>query len=155
MHRKGYFINRELSWLKFNERVLEEANNKRNPIFERLRYASIFTGNLNEFYMVRVGGLHDQELMNESKPDNKSGLTPTQQLEGVFAQTAKLLPVRDRVFAKITSDFKKFGVTKVDIDALSDKDEHELWEHFEEEIEPMISPQIIDKRHPFPFLDNL
>ncbi len=155
MQKSSIYLNRELSWLKFNERVLEEASSISNPIFERLRYASIFSNNLNEFYMVRVGGLRDQELMSEIQVDNRLGITATQQLQYVFEQTAKLLPKRDKTFLKIASDMKKIGITKVDLESLSDKDEHIIWEHFEEEIAPIISPQIIDKRHPFPFLDNL
>ena len=92
----GCFDNRELSWLKFNERVLEEAEDSSLPLMERLNFVSIFCSNLDEFFMVRVGTLHDQTIVKEAKKDNKSGLTPSEQLEKIALRTAELLPLKEK-----------------------------------------------------------
>ncbi len=152
---QSLYINRELSWLKFNERVLEEAQNLATPLFERLRFVSIFCSNLDEFYMIRVGSLTDQSLLKKPDKDNKSGMTPSQQLEAIFAQTKILLPYKDMAYFNIMSELSRADVSQVDLQSLSEEDYRFLELYFTREIMPIISPQIIDKRHPFPFLKNL
>ena len=98
----SYTQNRELSWLKFDERVLSEAEDENVPLIEKLRFISIFTSNLDEFYMVRCGSLYDLTLVNKKKKDNKTGLTPRQQLNAIFEATRPLYEKRDEIYNKIT-----------------------------------------------------
>ncbi len=148
------YVNRELSWLKFNLRVLEEAEDESVPLFERLRFAAIFASNLDEFFMIRVGSLYDQTLLREVTRDNKSNLTPAEQLKLIFAKTRQFIPRRDQVYHDIMKGLSSKGVTHSPIHKLSGEDKHFLERYFEREILPLISPQIIDKHHPFPFLKN-
>ena len=149
-----YYDNRELSWLKFNERVLEEAMDMDVPLCERLLFASIFQSNLDEFFMVRVGSLYDQTLVGNEK-ENKTGMTCSQQLDAIFKRCAELVPVRDGAYSGIMKELQeKYGIEQVDFRALSDDEENFLKTYFKQEILPLISPQVIDKRHPFPFLKN-
>ncbi len=149
-----YYDNRELSWLKFNERVLEEAMDKDVPLCERLLFASIFQSNLDEFFMVRVGSLYDQTLVSNEK-ENKTGMTCSQQLDAIFKRCGELAPVRDKAYTDIMKELQeKYGIEQVDFSILSDEEEHFLQTYFKQEILPLISPQVIDKRHPFPFLKN-
>lgn len=154
---KNYYENRELSWLKFNERVLEEANDRSVPLCERLLFASIFQSNLDEFFMVRVGSLYDRTLVGseDADVDNKTGMTCAEQLSAIFKRTAELAPVRDEAYGAIMRELKeKHGVEQVDFKALSKDEEAFLKTYFTKEILPLISPQVIDKHHPFPFLKN-
>lgn len=154
MQRISPYINRELSWLKFNERVLEEAEDVRTPLFERLKFVSIFQSNLDEFFMVRVGTLHDQCIAN-GQPDNKTQMTPCQQLDAIFEAVAQLLPRKDKAFTDICKQLRKYGAEFVPIHKLTEQDRKYLRHYFKKELFELISPQIIDKRHPFPFLNNL
>ncbi|MBQ8780898.1 MAG: polyphosphate kinase 1 [Oscillospiraceae bacterium] len=150
-----YYDNRELSWLKFNERVLEEAMDNSVPLCERLLFASIFQSNLDEFFMVRVGSLYDRTLVDDEDKENKTGMTCSQQLDAIFKRCAELAPVRDGAYTAIMKELQeKYGIEQVDFRALSDEEEAFLKTYFTMEILPLISPQIIDKRHPFPFLKN-
>lgn len=150
-----YYDNRELSWLKFNERVLEEAMDSSVPLCERLLFASIFQSNLDEFFMVRVGSLYDRTLVDDEDKENKTGMTCSQQLDAIFKRCAELAPVRDGAYTAIMKELQeKYGIEQVDFRALSDEEEAFLKTYFTMEILPLISPQIIDKRHPFPFLKN-
>ncbi|MBQ8826608.1 MAG: polyphosphate kinase 1 [Oscillospiraceae bacterium] len=150
-----YYDNRELSWLKFNERVLEEARDNTVPLCERLLFASIFQSNLDEFFMVRVGSLYDRTLVDDEDKENKTGMTCSQQLDAIFKRCAELAPVRDAAYIEIMKELQeKYGIEQVDFRALSDEEEAFLKTYFTMEILPLISPQIIDKRHPFPFLKN-
>ena len=101
MAQESIYINRELSWLQFNERVLEEAEDVRVPLLERLKFISIFGSNLDEFFMIRVGSLFDQTLLNKQTVDNKSGWTPAEQLAAIYERTRQLLPRRDRAYHSI------------------------------------------------------
>ncbi len=148
------YDNRELSWLKFNERVLEEAMDKTVPLGERLLFSSIYQTNLDEFFMIRVGSLYDQTLVNSSAKDNKTGMTASEQLEAVYKRVAELIPERDKAYKDIMSDLNEFGIEQVDFSNLSSEDEEYLAVYFNTEIRPLISPQVVDKRHPFPFLTN-
>lgn len=151
---KECYDNRELSWLKFNERVLEEASDKSVPLCERLMFAAIFQSNLDEFFMIRVGSLYDRTLVDAEDRDNKTEMTCAQQLEAIFKRTAELVPMRDNAYKGVMAELEKHGVEQVDFSALSDKEEEYLKVYFTTEILPLISPQVIDKRHPFPFLKN-
>ena len=151
---KECYDNRELSWLKFNERVLEEASDKSVPLCERLMFAAIFQSNLDEFFMIRVGSLYDRTLVDTEDRDNKTEMTCSEQLEAIFKRTAELVPMRDNAYKGVMAELEKHGVEQVDFSALSDKEEDYLKVYFTTEILPLISPQVIDKRHPFPFLKN-
>ncbi len=150
------YDNRELSWLKFNERVLEEATSENVPLGERLLFSSIFCSNLDEFYMVRVGSLYDRTLVSgKHSVDNKTGLSPEEQLSAIFKRTTELYPMRDEAYNKIMSELQtKHDVTQVNFKELTKSEEIFLRNYFVCEIMPLVSPQVIDKRHPFPFLKN-
>lgn len=149
------YINRELSWLAFNRRVLEEAEDETNPLFERLKFISIFCNNLDEFFMVRVGVLHDLALSKKVRLDNKTKMTPNAQLRAIFEQTSKLIPIKDRAYARIMRGLKEAGVNRLNVEKLSATEEKYLASFFKTQVLPFISPQIVDKRTPFPFLKNL
>lgn len=151
----NYFDNRELSWLKFNERVLEEAEDEKLPLMERLNFVSIFCSNLDEFFMVRVGTLHDQTLVKDAKRDNKTGLTPAQQLEKIALRTAELLPRKEKAYKEIIKGLREYGVEQVYPDKIKDTEQKQwLEKHFTKEILPLLSPTVVDKHHPLPFLKN-
>ncbi len=149
-----YTQNRELSWLKFNERVLEEAEDKSVPLIERLRFVSIFTSNLDEFFMVRVGSLHDLEAVTPDDVENKSGMTPSQQLTKVFDAVRPLIVRRDHIYRELMGELAAKGVSELAYDALSDNQKEYVNEYYKENIRPILSPQIIDRSHPFPHLKN-
>ncbi len=151
---KECYDNRELSWLKFNERVLEEASDKSVPLCERLMFAAIFQSNLDEFFMIRVGSLYDRTLVGSEERENKTDMTCHEQLEAIFKRTAELVPMRDNAYRGVMAELEKHGVEQVDFSALDHKEEEYLKVYFTTEILPLISPQVIDKRHPFPFLKN-
>ena len=151
---KQYYDNRELSWLKFNERVLEEAQDKNVPLCERLMFTAIFQSNLDEFFMVRVGSLYDQTLVDADVRENKTDMTCAEQLEAIFKRVAELNPIRDNAYNGVMSELEKHGVEQVNFKMLSKEEESYLKVYFTTEILPLISPQVIDKRHPFPFLKN-
>lgn len=150
----GYTQNRELSWLKFNKRVLEEADDSTVPLCERLKFVEIFTSNLDEFFMVRVGSLLSLEAMEPNKRDNKSMMTATEQLHAIFDKVRELYAQRDRFFAYLRRKLLEKGIGHVDIHELSRKQYETLETVFQDSILPVLSPQIIDKHHPFPHLDN-
>lgn len=151
---KQYYDNRELSWLKFNERVLEEAQDKNVPLCERLMFTAIFQSNLDEFFMVRVGSLYDQTLVDADVRENKTDMTCAEQLEAIFKRVAELNPIRDSAYSGVMAELEKHGVEQVNFKMLSKEEESYLKVYFTTEILPLISPQVIDKRHPFPFLKN-
>lgn len=152
----SYFDNRELSWLKFNQRVLEEAEDGRVPLFERLRFISIFASNLDEFFMVRVGSLYDQTLLKKDKDkrDNKTQLTAQQQLSFIARKTAELLPRFETAYWEIMDQIRLYGAEHVRPEELSAEDSDFLLAHFEREIKPLLFPTIVDRRHPMPFFAN-
>lgn len=152
--KKQYFDNRELSWLKFNQRVLEEAQDVSVPLFERLLFVSIFQTNLDEFFMIRVGTLHDQTLLKSNKFDNKTNMTASEQLAAIAAKTKALLPEKDLAYESIMRELSAFGIEQVDLSALSQEDDEFLEDYFMREILPLLSPTVIDKNHPLPFLKN-
>lgn len=151
---KDCYENRELSWLKFNERVLEEACDKNVPLCEKLLFSSIYQSNLDEFFMIRVGSIYDQTLVDSSCKENKTDMTAAEQLDEIYKRVAELIPMRDRTFSAIMTELGKYGVSQVDLNDLSEEENSCLEEYFNKEIFPIISPQVVDKRHPFPFLAN-
>ena len=147
-------MNRELSWLKFNEGVLEEAENKKVPLCERLTFASIYQSNLDEFFRVRVGSLVDQMLLGGKIRDNKTKMTAKEQIEAVLHQVMKLNRRKDAVYDAIMGQLEDYGVRLVDFRKISKKESEYLEKYFLNEIAPVISPTIVGKRQPFPFLKN-
>lgn len=148
------YMNRELSWLKFNERVLEEAENKKVPLCERLTFASIYQSNLDEFFRVRVGSLVDQMLLGGKIRDNKTKMTAKEQIEEVLHQVMKLNRRKDAVYDAIMGQLEDYGIRLVDFRKISKKESEYLEKYFLNEIAPVISPTIVGKRQPFPFLKN-
>lgn len=148
------YINRELSWLKFNERVLEEAENPDNPLCERMSFVSIFQSNLDEFFMVRVGSLIDQMAVDADTKENKTHMTPKEQIEAVLAEVSRLNRRKEAVYSELLSGLEKQGIRLVNFDGLSPDENKRLEQYFDAEIAPLLSPVIIGKRQPFPFLKN-
>ena len=146
--------NRELSWLKFNQRVLEEANCPETPLLERFHFLSIFTSNLDEFFMVRVGSLIDYMLFSPDYFDNKTGMTAAEQLSEIYRACVPLYLLRDEAFARISRELSDQGISYVAMDALRKPEEKLAEDFFEREILPVLSPQIIDQSHPFPHIGN-
>jgi polyphosphate kinase len=149
-----HYENRDLSWLKFNQRCLEEAEDPGNPLFERLFFMSIWQTNLDEFFMVRVGGIHDRLLFNKNITDNKSGMTDSQQLSAIHDALAKLLKRVDRSYNRLIKECRSIGLTQVRFNAVSKYQLSFLERYFEREILPFLSPAVIDSKHAFPFLEN-
>ncbi len=151
---KNFMQNRELSWLKFNERVLEEAQDESVPILERLKFVSIFTSNLDEFFMIRVGSLDDLSLMEHETVDNKTGMSPKQQLDMIFEAVIPLYAKRDQTYLEVEKKLREFGVCQLDCKELSKSEKKFVDKYYSTYITPILSPQIIDSCHPFPHLVN-
>lgn len=150
----SYTQNRELSWLKFNERVLEEAEDLFVPLLERLKFISIFTSNLDEFYMVRCGSLYDLSIVNEKYLDNKTGLNAHDQLDLIYDRTKYLYKNRDDVFESLNQLLKDEGIVDLDFQDLTHDEVKFVNKYFFDFIFPVLSPQVIDIQHPFPHLLN-
>lgn len=148
------YMNRELSWLKFNERVLEEAENPKVPLCERLTFASIYQSNLDEFFMVRVGSLIDQMLVAKDSRDNKTHMTPKEQIQAILPQVEILNRRKDEVYEKLMGKIEEYGVRLVDFSKITEEENKFLEAYFDMEISGLISPTIVGKRQPFPFLKN-
>lgn len=151
---KNIYCNRELSWLKFNERVLEEAESKDVPLCERLTFASIFQTNLDEFFMVRVGSLQDQMLLHKEIRDNKTKKTAKEQIEAILEEVKRLGKRHGKAFENLLQELEAYGVRFVDFRHIDEGVSQRLERYFKTEIAPLISPTIISKRQPFPFLRN-
>ncbi|MCM3226615.1 RNA degradosome polyphosphate kinase [Terribacillus saccharophilus] len=149
------YNNRELSWLAFNERVLEEALDERNPLLERLKFLSIFSSNLDEFFMVRVAGLKDQVKAGFNRPENKAGMTPKQQLQKIGAKAHRLVEMQNSLFRDvIIPELKEEKVELLNMEQLSSAQLLRLETYFEEEIFPVLTPMAVDAYRPFPMLLN-
>ncbi len=148
------YINRELSWLKFNERVLEEAADMTVPIFERLKYIWIFMNNLDEFFMIRVGSLQDQTFLKSAPPDSKTGMTPKEQITAVLKEVRCMVKHKDTAYYACIKKLARHNIRRLNMNELTAQEEEYVREYYMREIYPLLSPQIIDNRHPFPFLLN-
>ena len=157
MKEDTIFINRELSWLDFNRRVLVLGKDKNVPLAEQLKFLAIYGSNLDEFFMVRVGSLQERaNLMRgkKEKRENKTNMTAEEQLAAIMPKTAQLQEDCDKYYVKALENLAACGYRKVDFDKLSKEDEHFWKKYFQSELFPILSPQIVDSRHPFPFLRN-
>ena len=150
----NYTQNRELSWLKFNKRVLEEAQDPTVPLLERMKFVAIFTSNLDEFFMIRVGSLFDMVQTDSNTIDSRSGMTPGEQLEKIFEAVAPLYKERDKTYAEIKKQLSPYGVCGLDFKELEQSEKKYVKKYFKEQILPILSPQIVDANHPFPHLLN-
>lgn len=151
---QNYTQNRELSWLKFNQRVLEEAKDSSVPLLERMKFVSIFTSNLDEFFMIRVGSLYDMSLTDNSTIDSRSGMNPKEQLDAIFAAVAPLYKERDKTYSEIKKLLNPYGVCELSIKELEQQEKKYVKKYFKDQILPILSPQIVDANHPFPHLLN-
>ncbi len=151
---ESIFINRELSWLDFDSRVLALAKEKSVPLAERIKFAAIFGSNMDEFFMVRVGSLYDQTLLKNNKLDIVTHMTPSEQIAAITPRVAELQAKCDKYYQHLLSALKENKYIKVDFDHLDKQQEHYWKAYFTSEILPILSPQVVDQRHPFPFLRN-
>lgn len=157
MHKKidtSYTQNRELSWLRFDDRVLEEAIDENVPLYERLKFIAIYASKLDEFYRVRVGSLYEMASVDTNGFDNKSFMTPSQQLDKIFVATKQLNQKADKIFATVEKQLKTYGIERKKVKSLNQKDKTYVKAYFDNQISPFLSPQIINVRHPFPHLLN-
>ena len=159
MKEDSIFINRELSWLDFNRRVLVLGKDKNVPLAEQLKFLAIYGSNLDEFFMVRVGSLQERASLMRAKKErdkreNKTNMTAEEQLAAIMPKTAHLQEDCDKYYEKALENLAACGYKKVDFDALSKEEEHFWKKYFQSELFPILSPQIVDSRHPFPFLRN-
>ncbi|HWQ79535.1 MAG TPA: polyphosphate kinase 1 [Anaerovoracaceae bacterium] len=150
----SYMQNRELSWLRFNERVLQEAVDPDVPLFERLRFVSIFTSNLDEFFMIRVGSLFDLLGQKEEVVDNKTGFTVADQLKKIYEAVKPLYRQKDAAYTEIRKQMKELGIRHLEANELTGEEQKYLKDYFRRYIMPILSPQIVDNHHPFPFIPN-
>lgn len=150
----AYTQNRELSWLRFNRRVLEEAGDESVPLLERLKFISIFTSNLDEFFMVRVGNLFDLSLVSPDDIDNKTGWTPMEQLEEVYSVVPGLIEIKNRLYTDVAALLRERGVCDLTAEELSPEEKRYVSTYYKARILPVLSPQIVDSHHPFPHLAN-
>lgn len=150
----NYTQNRELSWLRFDQRVLEEARDKSVPLLERMKFVAIFTSNLDEFFMIRVGSLYDMVQTDEKHRDSRSGMTPQEQLDAIYEAVAPLYKERDKTYTEIKKELSPYGVCGLDYKELEADEKKYVKKYFKEQILPVLSPQIVDSSHPFPHLLN-
>ncbi len=156
MQEDGIFINRELSWLDFNKRVLVLSKDKNVPLAEQMKFLAIYGSNLDEFFMVRVGSLYDMTLLahKKEKPENKTHMTPAQQLAAIMPRVDELQETCDKSYGKLIELLAAQGYRKMEFAGASKEDERFWKKYFQTELFPVLSPQIVDNRHPFPFLRN-
>src|SRR5262245_49723703 len=147
------FINRELSWLSFNMRVLEEASNKRHPLLERVKFLSISADILDEFYMVRVAGLVDM-LQTRSTLLSDDGMTPAEQLAAIRERVTTLMGRQQDVWASLQDELREAGIAVLEPGELSDAERSWLDQYFIDQVFPILTPLAIDPAHPFPFIPN-
>lgn len=149
-----YTENRELSWLRFNERVLEEAEDERLPLCERLSFLSIFQSNLDEFFMVRIGSLHDQMLLDKEARENKTNMTPGEQIDAAVSRIRDLCDRRDRVYISVLKKLEEQGISIVNFHQISPQSEQYLENIFRTDFLPLLSTYVVGKKQTFPFLRN-
>ena len=151
---KNIYMNRELSWLKFNERVLEEAENPEVPLCERMTFVSIYQSNLDEFFRVRVGSLQDQMLISTEIRENKTKMTSAEQIRAIIKEVKKLNQRKDKAYEKLMKKIEDYGITFINHASAKSDEKKFLEKYFMKEIMPLSSPTIVSKRQPFPFLKN-
>ena len=151
---ENLYMNRELSWLKFNERVLEEAENPEVPLCERMTFVSIYQSNLDEFFMVRVGSLQDQMYLNKKIRDSKTNMTSEEQIRAIVKEVRRLNKRKDVAYEKLMEKVEEYGIKLVDFQSAKPDEKKYLELFFNHEIVPLSSPTIVGKRQPFPFLRN-
>ena len=154
LYLKGFTQNRELSWLRFNDRVLSEAMDETVPLIERLKFIAIYTSNLDEFFMIRVGSLFDMKSLKEDIIDNKSGMDPNEQLSRIFKAVRPMYKKRDKVYKALEKQLRSHNICQFSYNELNKKEKNYIAQYFEASIEPVLSPQIVDAHHPFPHLAN-
>ena len=150
----SYTQNREISWLRFDDRVLDEAFDPQVPLFERLKFCEIFDSNLNEWFMIRVGGLTDLASLKNQPKDNKSNETPAEQLDAIFDALPPLVARHERALKEVESTLAEKGLVRVSPDSYTDADRAAVARYFDRRLAPIISPLVVDPRHPFPNLRN-
>jgi polyphosphate kinase len=150
----NYTQNRELSWLRFNKRVLEEAQDTSVPLLERMKFVAIFSSNLDEFFMIRVGSLFDMAHTDANRRDSRSGMTPKEQLDKIFEAAAPLYKERDKAYADIKKQLSPYGICGMNFKELEQNEKKYVKKYFKDQILPVLSPQIVDANHPFPHLLN-
>ncbi len=150
----NYTQNRELSWLKFNKRVLEEAQDSSVPLLERMKFVSIFTSNLDEFFMIRVGSLYDMMMLGDDDIDSRSGMNAKEQLETIYEAVAPLYKERDKTYQAIKKQLHPYGVCGLSFKELEQTEKKYVKKYFKEQVLPVLSPQIVDANHPFPHFQN-
>ncbi len=150
----NYTQNRELSWLRFNKRVLEEAQDASVPLLERMKFVAIFSSNLDEFFMIRVGSLFDMAHTDANRQDSRSGMTPKEQLDKIFEAAAPLYKERDKAYAEIKKQLGPYGICGMNFKELEQNEKKYVKKFFKDQILPVLSPQIVDANHPFPHLLN-
>ena len=151
---QGYTQNRELSWLQFNARVLAEAEDENVPLLERFKFLAIFTSNLDEFFMIRVGSLCDMAAVHKEHTDSKSGLTAKEQLHLIYKAVEPLYARRDAAFSDVDSKLSAIGLRRLTMDSLAPDEQKYIKRYFKDIIAPVLSPQIVDSHHPFPHLEG-
>ena len=151
---QGYTQNRELSWLQFNARVLAEAEDENVPLLERFKFLAIFTSNLDEFFMIRVGSLCDMAAVDKEHTDSKSGLTAKEQLHLIYKAVEPLYARRDAAFSDVDSKLSAIGLRRLTMDSLAPDEQKYIRRYFKDIIAPVLSPQIVDSHHPFPHLEG-
>lgn len=151
---QGYTQNRELSWLQFNARVLAEAEDENVPLLERFKFLAIFTSNLDEFFMIRVGSLCDMAAVDKEHTDSKSGLTAKEQLHLIYKAVEPLYARRDAAFSDVDSKLSAIGLRRLTMDSLAPDEQKYIKRYFKDIIAPVLSPQIVDSHHPFPHLEG-
>lgn len=151
---QGYTQNRELSWLQFNARVLAEAEDENVPLLERFKFLAIFTSNLDEFFMIRVGSLCDMAAVDKEHTDSKSGLTAKEQLHLIYKAVEPLYARRDAAFSDVDSKLGAIGLRRLTMDSLAPDEQKYIKRYFKDIIAPVLSPQIVDSHHPFPHLEG-
>ena len=154
MKSETYYENRELSWLKFNECVLNEAGNPEVPLAERLSFTAIYQSNLDEFYMVRVGSLTDRHKINKDEKENKTGMTPKEQINAILKRTKELEAKKALIYEQLMGELEPQGIRLINFNKLSKEEGEGLEKYFNHHIAPFLSPMIISKQQPFPFFNN-
>ncbi len=150
----SYLQNRELSWLEFNKRVLDQGADSHVPLFDRLSFVSIFWSNLQEFFMIRVGSLTDLSLVKKAIIDSKSGMTPAEQLTAIYERCHELNPYYEQCYKNLRKEFAKSGILNTRGKELTEPQLSYIEDYFYANIMPFLSPSIVNARHPFPHLEN-